>query len=111
MARGKREAGLSPEKPKRKREWHKFISLLTILAGMVIVQECLVLMYLSIRNGYTATAAWLTAAVGVGEAVIIAGCAYYFGLAKSDHKRGGITYEAAKANGFRQDGSADSPKI
>ena len=85
---------------KRKVEWHKVVSLLTILAGLLIVQECLFLMYLCIKNGYTATAAWLTAAVGVGEAIIVAGCGYYFGLAKSDHKRGGITFEAAKANNF-----------
>lgn len=119
MARGKRIAGKPCEKPRkekpakirRKRDWSKFACLLTILAGLLIVQECLYLMYLSILNGYTATAAWLTAAVGVGEAVIIAGATNYFSLAKSDHKEGGITFEAAKANGFRQGGNADSPKI
>lgn len=39
----------------------------------------------------------------------------YLSLAKSDHKRGGITFEAAKANNFRtdtdNDGSIDSPAI
>lgn len=39
----------------------------------------------------------------------------YLSLAKSDHKRGGITFEAAKANNFRtdteDDGSIDSPAI
>lgn len=61
--------------------------------------------------GYTATAAWLTAATGVGEAVIIAGANGYLGLAKSDHKRGGITFEAAKAKDFTEDEDKNSPPI
>lgn len=93
----------------KKREWSKVMSLLVVLAGFLIVQECLVLMYLCIKYGYEATAAWLTAGVGVGEAVIIAGANAYFSLCKVDHKRGGITFEAAKADNFgadTDDGSA-----
>lgn len=104
MGKGKREAA----PPKKKLEWHKVISLLTIFAGFLIVQECLFLMYLCIKNGYAAAAAWLTAAVGVGEAIVIAGCGYYFGLAKSDHKEGGITFEAAKAKDFIEDNNSPS---
>lgn len=100
-----------PVRPKRRREWSQVLALLTILSGLLIVQECLFLMYLSIRSGYTAAAAWLTAAVGVGEAVIIAGATSYTNLAKSDHKEGGITFEAAKASGFRKAGSENSPRI
>ena len=100
---------------KRKVEWSKVVCLLAMLAGLLIVQECLFLMYLCIKSGYTAAAAWLTAATGVGEAIIIAGANGYLSLAKSDHKRGGITFEAAKANNFRtdteDDGSIDSPAI
>lgn len=100
---------------KRKVEWSKVVCLLAMLAGLLIVQECLFLMYLCIKSGYTAAAAWLTAATGVGEAIIIAGANGYLSLAKSDHKRGGITFEAAKANNFRTDteenGSIDSPAI
>lgn len=97
---------------RRKIEWSKVVCLLAILAGFIIVQECLVLMYLCIKSGYTATAAWLTAATGVGEAVIIAGANGYLSLAKSDHKRGGITFESAKAKDFQQDDdSIDSPAI
>ena len=99
----------------RKVEWSKVVCLLAMLAGLLIVQECLFLMYLCIKSGYTAAAAWLTAATGVGEAIIIAGANGYLSLAKSDHKRGGITFEAAKANNFRtdteDDGSIDSPAI
>ena len=108
MIRGKHEA----ERPKKKIQSSKVITVLTILAGFAIVQECLVLMYLCIKNGYTATAAWLTAGVGVGEAVIIAGSNAYMSLCKSDHSEGGITFEAAKAKGFKEErGSIDSPAI
>jgi hypothetical protein len=99
-------------KPQRKkREWSKTLPLLVILAGIGIVQECFVLMYLCIRSGYTSTAAWLTAAVGLAEAVIGAGLTGYLNLCKSDHSAGGITYESAKAKGFVQDENGDSPEI
>ena len=97
---------------KRKTETHKKIAAVVIAAGFVIVQECFALMYLCIRGGYTATAAWLTAAVGLAEAVIGVGAQCYFSLAKSDHKEGGITFEAAKAKGFKQESTyTDSPPI
>ena len=52
---------------------------------------------------------------GSREAIIIAGANGYLSLAKSDHKRGGITFEAAKAKNFQtdteDDGSIDSPAI
>ena len=107
MAKRKRRAA-----KKRKVEWSKVVCLLAMLAGLLIVQECLFLMYLCIKS---AAAAWLTAATGVGEAIIIAGANGYLSLAKSDHKRGGITFEAAKAKNFQtdteDDGSIDSPAI
>ena len=64
MARRKRRAA-----KKRKVEWSKVVCLLAMLAGLLIVQECLFLMYLCIKSGYTAAAAWLTAATGVGQPV------------------------------------------
>ena len=104
------------EKKRQKREWSKIFPLIVVLLGFVIAQECLVLMVLCVIRGYTATAAWLTAAVGLAEAVIGLGLNSYMSLAKSDHKEGGITFEAAKANGFIQDtttgtGSENSPGI
>ena len=105
-------AGGKRLKGRKKLEWHKIIALLVIVLGVVIVQECFVLMYLCIRGGYTATAAWLTAAVGLAEAVIGLGAKCYFDLAKSDHSEGGITFETAKAKGFAQDeGGGNSPAI
>lgn len=42
-------------------------------------------------------------------------CAAYFSLCKSDYRRGGITYETAKAANFNvpqePEGSVDSPAI
>lgn len=116
MSGGKRVAPTT--KPARKWEWSKIITLVVILAGIAIVQECFVLMHLCITHGYTSTAAWLTAAVGLAEAVIAAGLTGYLGLCKSDHSEGGITYEAAKAKGFAEGGTpgageynVDSPPI
>lgn len=105
--RGRREA----RPAKRRREWSKIITLLVVLLGFAIVQECFLLMYLCIRDGYTSTAAWLTAAVGLAEAVMGSGLTGYLSLAKSDHREGGVTFEAARAKGFVQEGSADRPAI
>lgn len=109
--KGRHEAPASARR--RKVEWHKVVSVLMILVGFAVVQECLFLMYLCIKNGYTSAAAWLTAAVGVGEGIVIAGGGYYFSLAKSDHKEGGITFETAKAKGFIEESAEDinSPSI
>ena len=40
-----------PSKKQVKIEWSKLVCLLTILAGLLIVQECLFLMYLCIKGG------------------------------------------------------------
>lgn len=98
---------------KKKREWSKVMTLLVVLAGFVIAQETLVLMYYCIKNDYTSTAAWLTAAVGLAEIIIGTGLTGYLNLVKSDHKEGGITFESAKAAGFKQDsgGNYNSPAI
>lgn len=91
----------------------KLMTYLVIFAGLIIAQECLYLMYLCIIYGYMSTAAWLTAAVGVAEAIIAAGLSAYLSLCKSDHSEGGITYEAAKAANFQKTdaGSKNSPAI
>lgn len=89
---------------KKRLEFSKLISLLVILMGFAIVQECFVLMYLCIKNGYVATAAWLTAAVGLAEVVIGLGVKSYHAVSTKQNTRGGITYEAAKAKNFTEDG-------
>lgn len=88
---------------KKKREWSKTITLIVILCGAAIVQECFILMYICITSGYEATAAWLTAAVGLAEVVIATGLSGYLSLCKVDHSAGGITYEKAKAKEFKEE--------
>lgn len=95
----------SNKRRKKKREWSKIITGLVILAGFLIAQESFALMYLAIKTGYVATAAWLTAAVGLAEAVIGTALASYIGLCKKDHSQGGITYAKARANNFQEEGS------
>lgn len=108
-----RERRTTARRRKRKVQWSKIVCLIAMSFGFIIVQECLFLMYMCIKSGYTAAAAWLTAATGVGEAVIIAGANGYLSLAKSDHKRGGITFESAKASNFvsSDEENIDSPAI
>ena len=108
-----RERRTTARRRKRKVQWSKIVCLIAMLFGFIIVQECLCLMYMCIKSGYTAAAAWLTAATGVGEAVIIAGAHGYLSLVKCDDKGGGITFEAAKANNFvnSDEENIDSPAI
>ena len=95
---------------KRKLEWSKVMTLLVILFGFIIAQEALFLMFLCIRNEYTSAAAWLTAAVGLAEAIIGTGLTGYLSLCKTDHSEGGITYERAKASNFKE-ATDESPPI
>lgn len=75
------------------------------LGGLVLAAYC-------IRKGYTGSLPWLTAMVGLPWTAHGTVCAFYLNLCKSDHKEGGITFEAAAATNFRLDGdSVDSPAI
>lgn len=87
---------------KKKLEWSKFMTLCVILSGFIIAQEAIFLMWYCIRHDYTATAAWLTAAVGLAEAIIGTGLSGYLSLCKVDHTEGGITFESAKAKNFEE---------
>ena len=78
------------------------MTLLVCAFGFIIAQETLFLMWYCIRHDFTATAAWLTAAVGLAEAIIGAGLTGYLGLCKVDHTEGGITFETAKAKNFEE---------
>ena len=53
---------------------------------------------------------WLTAMVEPPWTAHDTVCAFYLNMAKSDHKEGGITFEAARAAEF-QSGSENSPII
>ena len=51
---------------------------------------------------------WITAMVGLPWTAWGTAAAFYLNLAKSDHKAGGITYEAAKADNFGVEPEDDS---
>ena len=66
-----------------------------------------------IRKGYAGSLPWLTAMVGLPWTAHGTVCAFYLNLCKSDHKEGGITFEAARTAGFQPPAKAsvDSPAI
>ena len=37
-------------------------------------------------------------------------CSFYLNMAKSDHREGGVTFEAAKATNFNVDDEGESPQ-
>lgn len=73
------------------------------VGGLLLAAYC-------IRTGYTGALPWLTAMVGLPWTAHGVVCSGYLSMAKSDHRRGGITYEAAKAANFGQE-SENSPPI
>ena len=90
-------------KRKKKMEFSKKIALLVFIGGMVVVQECILLIAFAIYKDFTATAAYITAAIGIGELMVGSVVKKYIGLAQSDHSEGGITFEAAKSSNFTKD--------
>ena len=96
---------------KKPPEFSKRITRLVFWGGMFIIQECIVLIAYAIHKDFTATAAYLTAAIGVAEAMIMVVANRYIVLAEAEHtgasdKQGeGITYAAAKSKHFQQDES------
>ena len=76
------------------------------LGGLVLAAYC-------IRKGYAGSLPWLTAMVGLPWTAHGTVCAFYLNLCKSDHKEGGITFEAARTAGFQPpaEASVDSPAI
>ena len=73
------------------------------VGGLLLAAYC-------IRTGYTGALPWLTAMVGLPWTAHGVVCSGYLSMAKSDHRRGGITYEAARAVGIGQE-SENSPMI
>ena len=102
-----------------KREFSKILPLLVIAAGFIIANECIALITFALYKGFVGSAAFLTAAVSLASALIGSGLSYLL-VAKSNNTVGGITVEAAKANGFSEaassalaadDYNVDSPPI
>ena len=77
----------------------KLISDIRWLLWLVTVGG-LALAALCIYRGYLGSLPWLSAMVGLPWTAHGVVCSFYLNMAKSDHMEGGITYAAAKANGF-----------
>lgn len=73
------------------------------------------LAFYCVYKGFTGALPWIGAMVGLPWTAHGVICASYLSLCKSDHRRGGITYDAAKAANFNvqqePEGSVDSPAI
>lgn len=76
------------------------------LGGLLLAAYC-------VHRDYAGALPWLTAMVGLPWTAHGVVCSGYLSMAKSDHRQGGITYDAAKAAGFSQPGglSENSPPI
>lgn len=86
---------------------------LVTIGGLLLAAYC-------IHTGYTGSLPWISAMVGLPWTAHGVVCSFYLNLCKSDHRRGGITYDAAKAANFNVpkaddpqevEGSIDSPAI
>lgn len=100
MGRGKRMAGQkSQEFSKRLIADIRLLLWAVTLGGLLLAAYC-------IYRDYAGALPWLSAMVGLPWTAHGTVCAFYLNMAKSDHKEGGITFEAAKAAGFE-----DNPSI
>ncbi len=96
----------------KKREFSKrLVSDIRWLLWVVTVGGLLLAAY-CIHKGYAGSLPWLSAMVGLPWTAHGVVCSFYLNMAKSDHRRGGITYETAKAADFWQEqASENSPAI
>lgn len=88
----------------------RLVSDIRSLLWIVTVGGFLLAFY-CIWEGYTGSLPWISSMVGLPWAAHGTVCAFYLGMAKSDHRAGGITYDAAKANDFQYDADEEGPTI
>ncbi len=102
----------SRKKTKRTDYSKQMITDIRALLWVVTVGGLLLAAY-CIRTGYTGALPWLSAMVGLPWTAHGVVCSNYLSMAKSDHRRGGITFESAKAKDFSQvaEESENSPPI
>ena len=91
----------SRKKTKRTDYSKQMITDIRALLWVVTVGGLLLAAY-CIRTGYTGALPWLSAMVGLPWTAHGVVCSNYLSMAKSDHRRGGITFESAKAKDFTQ---------
>ena len=92
------------KKQKKKIEFSKqlikdirWLLWIVTLAGVILAFIC-------VYNGYTGSLPWISSMVGLPWAAHGTVCSFYLNMAKSDHRVGGITYEKALKNDFKEDG-------
>lgn len=110
---GKKPRNNKPQKRRKKRADYskQMIADIRALLWVVTVGGLLLAAY-CIRTGYTGALPWLSAMVGLPWTAHGVVCSNYLSMAKSDHRRGGITFESAKATSFTGDASdGNSPPI
>lgn len=99
MGRGKRMAGQkSQEFSKRLIADIRLLLWAVTLGGLLLAAYC-------IYRDYAGALPWLSAMVGLPWTAHGTVCAFYLNMAKSDHKEGGITFEAARAADFKDEPS------
>ncbi len=70
----------------------RMVSVTTML-GFLLAFCC-------VWRGYSGALGWVAGMVTGSWAAVGTVCGFYLNMAKSEHREGGITYEAAKAGGF-----------
>lgn len=66
----------------------------------IVTVGALVLAFYCVHKGFTGALPWLSAMVGLPWTAWGTVSSFYLNMAKSDHKNGGITMEAARAKNF-----------
>lgn len=102
----------STPKTNKKKEFSKqliadirWLLWIVTVGGIVLAAMC-------VKYGYVGSLPWLSAMVGLPWTAHGVVCSFYLNMAKSDHKRGGITFETAKAKNFdAEPPDNDSPAI
>lgn len=74
------------------------------MGGLLLAAYC-------VHKGYAGSLPWLSAMVGLPWTAHGVVCSFYLNMAKSDHRRGGITYETAKAADFGQEQTSENSPI
>lgn len=115
-APSRRRKGKQEQRPQKTEFSKQLIADIRVLLWVVTVGGLFLAAY-CIRVGYTGSLPWISAMVGLPWTAHGTVCAFYLNMAKPDHRRGGITYDAAKAANFNvpqqqePEGSVDSPAI
>ena len=87
------EAGPRMEFSKRLISDIRWLLWVVTVGGLLLAAYC-------VRADYAGALPWLSAMVGLPWTAHGTVCAFYLNMAKSDHKEGGITFEAARTAGF-----------